>query len=203
MTPFEAVRENLTARQAAEFYGIKVRRNGMACCPFHNDKHPSMKIDRRFHCFGCGADGDAVDFVSELFGLSLKDAAVKICSDFGLTYDLRRYTPPVRAKPIKSDEQISKEVTDRCFNILCDYLHLLKQWKIEYAPEDADEDWHPLFCEALKEIDHVEYLLDTLMYGDISDRASFITDYGKKVNEIERRINDIRSGNYKKDQGGR
>ena len=203
MTPFEAVRENLTTRQAAEFYGIKVGRNGMACCPFHNDKQPSMKIDRRFHCFGCGADGDAVDFVSELFGLSLKDAAVKICSDFGLTYDLRRYTPPVRAKPIKSDEQIFKEVTDRCFSILCDYLHLLKQWKTEYAPEDADEDWHPLFCEALKEIDHVEYLLDTLMYANLSDRASFITDYGKKVNEIERRINGIRSGNYKKDQGGR
>ena len=29
----------------------------MACCPFHDDKHPSMKVDRRFHCFGCQADG--------------------------------------------------------------------------------------------------------------------------------------------------
>ena len=64
MTPFETVKSNVTARQVAELYGLKVSRRGMACCPFHNDKTPSMKVDRRFHCFGCGADGDAVDFVS-------------------------------------------------------------------------------------------------------------------------------------------
>ena len=75
MTPFESVKNNVTARQTVEFYGLKVSRRGMACCPFHNDKHPSMKVDNRFHCFGCGADGGAVDFVSKYFGLSLKDAA--------------------------------------------------------------------------------------------------------------------------------
>ena len=76
MTPFESVKRYVTARQAAEFYGLKVSRHGMTCCPFHNDKHPSMKVDSRFHCFGCGADGDVVDFVSRSFGLSLKDAAI-------------------------------------------------------------------------------------------------------------------------------
>ena len=55
---FEAVKLSVRTREAAEFYGIKVRRNGMACCPFHDDKNPSMKVDQRFHCFGCGADGD-------------------------------------------------------------------------------------------------------------------------------------------------
>lgn len=94
MTPFESVKRYVTARQAAEFYGLKVSRHGMICCPFHNDKHPSMKVDSRFHCFGCGADGDAVDFVSRSFGLSLKDAAIKICKDFGLPYETRSYTPP-------------------------------------------------------------------------------------------------------------
>lgn len=61
MNLFEAVKQNVTTRQAAERYGIRIRRNGMAVCPFHNDKNPSMKLDRRFHCFGCQADGDAVD----------------------------------------------------------------------------------------------------------------------------------------------
>ena len=55
MNVFEAVREAVTARQVAEFYGIKIRRN-MACCPFHPDRTPSMKLDKRYHCFGCGAD---------------------------------------------------------------------------------------------------------------------------------------------------
>ena len=54
---FEAVKQSVTTRQAAEHYGIHVGRNGMACCPFHNDKTPSMKLDQRYHCFGCGADG--------------------------------------------------------------------------------------------------------------------------------------------------
>ena len=61
MNVFEAVKGNVTTRQAAEMYGIKVNRNGMAVCPFHNDKNPSMKVDKRFHCFACQADGDAVD----------------------------------------------------------------------------------------------------------------------------------------------
>ena len=48
MNLFEAVKQNVTTRQAAERYGIRIRRNGMAVCPFHNDKNPSMKLDRRF-----------------------------------------------------------------------------------------------------------------------------------------------------------
>ena len=64
MNVFEAVKQSVTTRQAAEHYGIHVGRNGMACCPFHNDKTPSMKLDRRYHCFGCGADGDVIDFAA-------------------------------------------------------------------------------------------------------------------------------------------
>ncbi len=72
MNVFEAVKQSVTTRQAAEHYGIHVGRNGMACCPFHNDKTPSMKLDRRYHCFGCGADGDVIDFAAALYGLERK-----------------------------------------------------------------------------------------------------------------------------------
>ncbi len=50
----------------------------MACCPFHDDRHPSMKVDRRFHCFACQGDGDVIDFTSRLFGLGSKEAALKL-----------------------------------------------------------------------------------------------------------------------------
>lgn len=73
---FEAVKQAVPTRQAAEYYGVQVGRNGMACCPFHDDKHPSMKVDRRFHCFGCQADGDVIDFTARLFGLNNKEAAL-------------------------------------------------------------------------------------------------------------------------------
>ena len=81
---FSEVKEHLTARQAAEYYGLHVKRNGMACCPFHDDKHPSMKIDNNYHCFACGVGGDVVDYVSRMFGLSQYDAALKLVQDFCL-----------------------------------------------------------------------------------------------------------------------
>lgn len=84
MNVFESVKENVTARQAAEMYGIRVNRNGMACCTFHDDKHPSMKVDKRFHCFGCQEDGDVIDFAAKLYGLNSLGAAVKLAADFGI-----------------------------------------------------------------------------------------------------------------------
>ena len=47
-----------------------------------------MKVDQRFHCFGCGEDGDVIDFTAKLFDLSPKEAAEKLAQDFGLIYDL-------------------------------------------------------------------------------------------------------------------
>ncbi len=78
MNVFEAVKQSGTTRQAAKRYGIHVNRNGMCVCPFHNDKNPSMKVDRRFYCFGYGATGDVIDFVSRLHGIDSKEAALML-----------------------------------------------------------------------------------------------------------------------------
>lgn len=98
MNVFDAVKQSVTTRQAAEMYGLRIRRNNMASCPFHNDRTPSMKVDKRFHCFGCGADGDVIDFVSRLYGISSLKAAQKTASDFGISYDSK----PVKTKPKKA-----------------------------------------------------------------------------------------------------
>ena len=87
MNIFEVVKQNVTTRQVAEMYGISVSRNGMVVCPFHNDKNPSMKLDRRFRCLDCQADVDAVDFISRLLQMPGKEAAIKLVDDFGVTYD--------------------------------------------------------------------------------------------------------------------
>ena len=120
MNVFEAVKQSVTTRQAAEHYGIRVNRNGMACCPFHNDKTPSMKLDKRFHCFGCGADGDVIDFVAALYGLGKKEAAAQLASDFGLAYE--DWKPPGRARKPKprqkSPEEQFREAKAHCFRVL-------------------------------------------------------------------------------------
>ena len=42
MNLFETVKSAVTVKQAAEYYGCKVNRGDMICCPFHDDRHPSM-----------------------------------------------------------------------------------------------------------------------------------------------------------------
>ena len=145
MDVFEAVKQAVTTRQAAEHYGIHVGRNGMACCPFHKDKTPSLKADRRFHCFGCQADGDVIDFAARLFDLSGVEAAKRLAADFGIPYDNRGRPSP---KPVKRSipaELRFLQAEQKCFRVLSDYYHLLGRWRTEHAPKSPGDAWHPLF----------------------------------------------------------
>ena len=194
MNVFEAVKQNLTTRQAAEMYGIQVSRHGMTVCPFHNDKNPSMKVDKRFHCFACQADGDAVDFVSRLFGLPSKEAAMKLADDFGIGYDSKQ-KPSVRPKIREpTPEQRYQQEENRCYKVLTDYFHSLRAWKQQYALKQPGDEWHPLFVEALQKKDHIEYLLDVLLYDSIEERAALIKEYGKEVMKLERRLSELGTG---------
>ena len=199
MNVFEAVKGNVTARQAAEMYGVRVNRHGMAVCPFHNDKNPSMKLDMRFHCFACQADGDAVDFVSRLFRLPGKEAAVKIANDFGIGYDSGR-KPSVRARIREpTPEQKYRQEENRCYKVLSDYFHHLRTWKRQYAPQQPEDEWHPLFVEALQRESHIEYLLDILLYGSDEEKKALVTGQRKEVMRLEQRFAEHTAGH---DRGG-
>ena len=120
---FEAVKQSVSTRDAAAFYGIEVKRNGMACCPFHDDKNPSMKLNEEyFYCFGCGATGDVIDFTAKLFDLSPKEAAEKLAQDFGLIYDSQA-PPRRRYVRQKTEAQQFREDRQRCYRVLSDYYH--------------------------------------------------------------------------------
>lgn len=191
MNVFEAVKENITTRQATESYGIHVRRNGMAVCPFHNDKNPSMKVDKRFHCFGCQADGDVIDFVARLYGLNLKEAAEKLAHDFSISYDSKGRASPNPVKRQLFEEQRFRQTVVKCFRVCSDYHQLLKQWKTEYAPHSPEEEWNPLFVEALQKQSYVEYLLDILLFGGAQEKAALIAGQGKEVTALEQRITEL------------
>ena len=81
---YQTVKEAVTTRQAAEYYGLTVGHNGLTRCLFHEDRTPSMKVDKRFYCFGCGATGDVIDFMAQLFHVGPYDAARKLAADFHL-----------------------------------------------------------------------------------------------------------------------
>ena len=160
---FEAVKQSVSTREAAAFYGIEVKRNGMACCPFHDDKNPSMKVDQRFHCFGCGEDGDVIDFTAKLFDLSPKEAAEKLAQDFGLIYDSQA-PPRRRYVRQKTEAQKFREDRQRCYRVLSDYYYLLKKWEADRSPRTPEEEPHPRFVEAIQKKAYVEYLLDLFLY---------------------------------------
>ena len=128
MTIYETIKAAISVKQAAEHYGLKVSHNGMACCPFHNDRHPSLKLNEDyFFCFGCGAKGDVIDLVARLF-----------------------------------------------FRVLTDYLHLLEDWKVRYAPKTPEDALDDRFVEACQMHCYIEYMADVLTVGDLEERVALV-----------------------------
>ncbi len=184
---FEAVKQSVSTREAAEFYGIKVSRTGMACCPFHDDKNPSMKVDQRFHCFGCGEDGDVIDFTAKLFDLSPKEAAEKLAQDFGLIYDSQA-PPRRRYVRQKTEAQKFRENRQRCYRVLSDYYYLLKKWEADNSPRTPEEEPHPRFVEAIQKKTYVEYLLDLFLYESEEEQKAWIAEHTAEITHLERRL---------------
>ena len=185
---FEAVKQSVTVREAAQMYGIEVNRSGMACCPFHDDKNPSMKLNKEyFYCFGCGATGDVIDFTARLYNLSPKEAAEKLAQDFGLAYDSQA-PPRRRYVRQKSEAQKFKEDRDNAFRVLADYFHLLRKWETDYTPKTPEENPHPRFMEAIQKKDYVGYLLDFFLENSPEEQKLWIAEHQSEIANLERRV---------------
>ena len=184
---FEVVKQSVTAREAAEHYGIAVGRGGMACCPFHDDRHPSMKVDTRFHCFGCGADGDVIDFTARLYDLPPREAAEKLALDFGLAYGSQA-PPRRRYVRQKTEAQKLKEKREHGWRVLTDYYHLLRKWETDYSPKTPDENPHPRFMEAIQKKDYMGYLLDTFLDSSTEAQDQWIAEHTAEISAIEGRV---------------
>jgi len=196
MTIYETIKATVPVRQAAQHYGLKVNRSGMACCPFHNDRHPSMKLNEDYYyCFSCGATGDVIDLTAKLNGLGNYEAAQRLAADFGISNEpVRSATAPSKTKrpyirQFREDEMF-------CFRALTDYLHLLEDWKLRYAPKTPDEEWDDRFVEACQMLDHIEYMADILTVGELEERvilvdelmkgkAQFLQDYVQRKKKEE------------------
>ena len=166
MSLYQTVKSAITVRQVGEMYGMEPDRHGMVCCPFHSDSDPSMKLnDTYYYCFGCGANGDAIDLTAKLFDLNPRQAAEKLIHDFGLDPD----KPPANAialPPPKrglTDEQWADIAY--CLRVLTDYLDLLHDWQERYKPATPEEPLDERFVEALHMTETIEHLTDCVAFG--------------------------------------
>lgn len=177
MDIFTTVKAAVTLRQAAEHYGLQVRRNGMTCCPFHNDRHPSLYVsDDRYHCFACGEHGDVIDLTAKLFDLRLYDAARKLALDFHLAPDKplpeairRKMKHKTKAQQLRENEQL-------CFSVLNEYRRLLLDWKKRYAPQTPEDVPDERFVEACHRLPWAEYQLGILLQGDSYERSEVVSE---------------------------
>ena len=187
---FTQIKMAVSVKEAAEYYGLEVNRGNMVCCPFHADRTPSMKLNEDyFYCFGCGAHGDVIDLVVKLFNLSSYDAAKKLAYDFGIDPD----KPPAAAALRKPKYPLAKAFqneTLHCQRILCDYLHLLAHWKVQYAPKTPDDTLDDHFVKACQMLDYIEDLTDILTFAELEVRVKTVDMLQKDgmIDRLEERL---------------
>ena len=84
----EIIKERVTTLDMMAHAGIQADRRGMAVCPFHGDRDASLKVyrdpRRGWHCYGCHAGGDVIDFAMRLYGVGFREAVSRINEEFAL-----------------------------------------------------------------------------------------------------------------------
>ena len=170
----DVIKSRINMIDICKTYGFNIQRGNFICCPFHNEKTPSLKLydgNRGFYCFGCGDHGSIIDFVMRYFGLDFQSAISKLNDDFCLGFPIgqrvslrQRYEMQQRQEAIQAEKERQQAEFDR---LTAEYWAAFDLWqkydtnKREYAPKSPSEDFHPLYVEAVKNIDCAAYLLDT------------------------------------------
>lgn len=170
---FEAIRENVTAREAASFYGLRFRGN-RAFCPWHDDgKHPALAFygNGTCYCHSCHKGGDSIALTAQLFGLSMKEAAQKLNDDFRLGLDAGKPLSTAARKQIarrREKQQNEKSKARREWAFLCkvrdqanNELDLIVS---RVKPEQRESLWdNPQFVKALSYRSRAETDLDRIL----------------------------------------
>ena len=198
-TIFETVKTVVTPREASERYGLSVSQGGMAPCPFHPDRTPSMKLYAdHFHCFGCGAYGDVIDLTGKLLDLDPDGSAARLAEDF--TIDIGQNRGRIQ-KPNRTEIHRRREYEAYCFSVLVDYLLLLEHWKMEYAPASPSLPIDDRFAEACQMMDRIEYMADVLTFGSLEQRTELTENLSTSgmiqrlaANVRHRKEGEIRAG---------
>ena len=168
MNVFEAVKESVSTKQVAIQYGLRPNHSGLICCPFHNDKTPSMKVDKRFYCFGCGATGDVIDFVSKLYGIDCTHAAIKIAEDFGVNYEYRgksckstglKKENNIKRKYVPDEDEFNKKILSE-IKKYSDCRLVLYTFKDLVSPKSIQDEWSEEYSWVARKITNIEYYLD-------------------------------------------
>lgn len=189
MSIFETIKAAVSVPQAAAYYGMKIQRNNMTRCCFHDDHNPSMKLnDTYYYCFACLEHGDVIDLVAQLHRESHYAAVQRIARDFGIGPN----TPAsAAAKPRPSRRNPDEAL---CRSVLTDYEQLLKRWKQDYAPAAPDDPVNDRYMEACQMLPAVTDMIDALFQADAELRARVVRQVVQDdtIPHLKKRLDKLR-----------
>lgn len=183
---FQAVKQQVSIIDAAEFYGISVYK-GTAVCPFHQDTHPSLKFKEPFFkCFVCDAKGDVITLVAKLFQCTPIQAALKINKDYHLGFSASGFIPYEAAK-LKQRKNIVKAFSNweiESYLLLKSAYQYLMEVIQTKAPKQIDTTPSQEWLSALSRLSRLEYLLDLLICGTEIEKIQLFQNCRKEVEEF-------------------
>lgn len=194
MNTYDYIKDSITVPQAAERYGMKIGRGSMVNCLFHEDKHPSMKLNERyFYCFGCGAHGDVIDLTARLLGTTTKDTISILQADFSLDSAKEHLGQTELRRPaihqFRQDEA-------RCVSVLTEFLHLLQGWKLQYAPSSPDDSLDDHYVLACRLEEPIGYTLDILTVGGLTEQVKLVDELAGtgKLEQLKQTMKELEEG---------
>ncbi len=131
----------------ARQYGLIIGRSKKIKCPFHSgDKIPSLHLyDDHFYCFGCGAHGDVIDFVSRLEGIGFKEAFLRLGGSY--PSDSAKISNEIRlAKRNQLSALILTSFKKAELRHVCDEISRL------HSIPDSEEPFSETWCQLQKSI---------------------------------------------------
>lgn len=160
---YDLIRQRITARQAAEAYGVKINRAGRALCPWHDDHTPDLAFyDARCYCHACHNGGDAVALTAQLYNMTMLEAAQKVNSDFQLGLDAD--TPTMQTGISEAQRrQREREAEWRLESTLCAIVREADARLSAYRDANAWEDLR--FLAVLKARCRASLALDNIWAG--------------------------------------
>ena len=161
------IKDRLTMDEVLRQYGYTPKKR--MPCPLHSGCDKNFEIKGKYwRCYSHCGSGDTISFVQQLFGLSFPDTLKKIDTDFNLglfehisnrkSLDIARQSYQRKKERERQKKEI-EDVKNSYWDIFGDWVRLDRN-KTLYTPKTPDEEWHPLFVEALQKLAYQEYLLE-------------------------------------------
>lgn len=182
MSIFKTIRNEVNIISVVEHYGVSVKRSNFINCIFHNDTHPSMKLYKdHYHCFSCGAHGDVISFTSQLLGISSYEAAQRLAADFGIEITTTQKTK------IKKSLSVYEART-----LLREYISILEEMRDKYCPASTTEEWHPIFCDSVRQLPTYQYYYELLSFENYEEQKQFVKQERRFFNELQAKLRHTR-----------